>query len=49
VILKAQGVPIGEAPRLRDQLRRIGPGDTLSVTIMREGRIQELSTVLPRP
>jgi S1-C subfamily serine protease len=46
VILKAQGVPIGEAHRLRDQLRRVGPGDTLSVTIMREGRIQELSTVL---
>jgi S1-C subfamily serine protease len=49
VILKAQGVPIGEAHRLRDQFRRVGPGDTLSVTIMREGRIQELSTVLPRP
>jgi S1-C subfamily serine protease len=49
VIVKAQGVPIGEAPRLREQLRRVGPGDTLSVTIMREGRLQELSTVLPRP
>jgi S1-C subfamily serine protease len=46
VILKAQGVPIGEAHRLRDQLRRVDPGDTLAVTIMREGRIQELSTVL---
>jgi S1-C subfamily serine protease/membrane protein YqaA with SNARE-associated domain len=49
VILKAQGVPIGEAQRLRDQLRRVGPGDTLSVTVMREGRLRELSTVLPRP
>jgi serine protease Do len=47
VILKAQGVPIGEGHRLREQLRRVGPGDTLSVTIMREGRLQELSTVLP--
>jgi S1-C subfamily serine protease len=49
VILKAQGVPIGEAQRLRDQLRRVGPGDTLSVTVMREGRLRELSTVLPGP
>ena len=47
VILKAQGVPVGEGHRLRDQLRRVGPGDTLSVTIMRGGRIQELSTALP--
>ncbi|MBI2202447.1 MAG: trypsin-like peptidase domain-containing protein [Candidatus Rokubacteria bacterium] len=47
VILEAQGVPIGEAPRLRDQLRRVGPGDTLSVTIMRDGRLQKLLTVLP--
>jgi serine protease Do len=46
VILKAQGVPIGEGHRLREELRRVGPGDTLSVTIMREGRVQELSTVL---
>lgn len=46
VSLAAQGVPIGEAHRLGDQLRRVGPGDTLSVTIMREGRVQELSTVL---
>jgi serine protease Do len=46
VILKAQGVPIGEAHRFRDQLRQVGPGDTLAVTIMREGRIQELLTVL---
>ena len=49
VILKAQGVPIGEAHRLREQLRGVSPGDTLSLTIMREGRLQELSTVLPRP
>jgi S1-C subfamily serine protease len=46
VILKAQGVPIGEGHRLREELRRVGPGDTLSVTIMREGHVQELSTVL---
>lgn len=46
MILKAQGVPIGEGHRLREELRRVGPGDTLSVTIMREGRVQELSTVL---
>jgi membrane protein DedA with SNARE-associated domain len=32
VILKAQGVPIGDAPRRRGQRRRVGPGDTLSVT-----------------
>ena len=49
VILKAQGVPIGEAHRMRDELRRVSPGDTLSVTIMREGRIRELSTVFPQP
>ena len=49
VILKAQGVPVGEAHRLREQLRRVGPGDTLSVTVMRDGRLQELSTVLPQP
>ena len=48
VILKAQGVPVGEGHRLRDELGRVGPGDTLSLTIMRDGRIQELSTVLPR-
>jgi serine protease Do len=47
VIFKAQGISIGEGHRLREELRRVGPGDTLSVTIMREGRIQELSTVLP--
>jgi S1-C subfamily serine protease len=46
VILKVQGVSIGEAHRMRDQLRRVGPGDTLSVTVVREGRLQELSTVL---
>jgi S1-C subfamily serine protease len=49
VILKAQGVPIAERHRLREQMRRVGPGDTLSMTIMREGRLQELSTVLPQP
>jgi S1-C subfamily serine protease len=48
VILKAQGVPIAEGHRLRDQMRRVSPGDTLSMTIMREGRLQELSTVLPQ-
>jgi S1-C subfamily serine protease len=47
VILKAQGVPVGEAHPLRENLRRLGPGDTLSVTIMRAGRVQELTTVLP--
>jgi S1-C subfamily serine protease len=49
VILKAQGIPVGDGHRLRDQLGRVGPGDTLSVTIMREGRIQDLSTVVPGP
>jgi S1-C subfamily serine protease len=48
VILKAQGIPVGEAHPLREQLRRMRPGDTLSVTIMRQGRLQELSMVLPR-
>jgi serine protease Do len=47
VILKAQGIPIAEGHRLRDKLRGVRPGDTLSMTIMRQGRIQELSTVLP--
>ena len=49
VILQAQGVPIAEGHRLREEMRRVGPGDTLSMTIMRDGRIQGLSTVLPRP
>jgi serine protease Do len=47
VILKAQGVPVGDGHRLRNELGRVGPGDTLSLTIMRDGRVQELSTVLP--
>ena len=47
VILKAQGVPVGDGHRLRDELGRVGPGNTLSLTIIRDGRVQELSTVLP--
>jgi serine protease Do len=47
VILKAQGVPIGEGHRLREEMRRVKPGDTLSMTVMRGGRVEELSTTLP--
>jgi S1-C subfamily serine protease len=46
VILKAQGVPVGEAHPLREALRSLKPGDTLSVTILRAGHVQQLSTVL---
>jgi S1-C subfamily serine protease len=49
VILKAQGVPIGERHRLREEMRRVRPGDTLSMTVMRDGRIQELSTTFTGP
>jgi S1-C subfamily serine protease len=48
VILKAQGVPVGEAHPLREALRSLKPGDTLAVTIMRAGHVQQLSTVLPQ-
>lgn len=47
VILKVQGISVGDAHPLRNQLRSLRPGDTLSITIMRKGRHQELSTVLP--
>ena len=47
MILKAQGVPIAEAYRLRDEMRRVQPGDTLSMTIMRGGSLKELSVVVP--
>ena len=48
VILKVQGIPVGEARPLREQMRKLGPGDQLSITIMRQGRVQELSSALPR-
>jgi len=47
VILKVHGISVGDAHPLRNQLRSLKPGDTLSIMIMREGRHLELSTVLP--
>ncbi len=48
VILKVQDVPVGEARPLREQLRKLKPGDTVAVTILRAGHVQQLSAALPK-
>ena len=46
VVLSVQGEPVGRPgsyQRIKDKLGKIGPGDTLRVTVMRAGEIIELS------
>lgn len=47
VILRVQGVPCGEMHRVRDSLAEVKPGEKLTLTIMREGRVHELSMIVP--
>jgi serine protease Do len=44
VLLRIQGVPVAAGGRARDALAALKPGDLLTVTILRAGEVQELST-----
>jgi S1-C subfamily serine protease len=47
VILKVQGMPCGETHRVHDALAELKPGERLTLTIMREGQVRELTGVVP--
>ncbi|MGH9659677.1 MAG: PDZ domain-containing protein [Bryobacteraceae bacterium] len=47
VILKVQGMPCGETHRVHDALAELKPGVRLTLTILREGQLRELTTVVP--
>lgn len=44
VLLRIQGVPVGVGGQGRETLAALKPGDVLTVTILRGGEVQELST-----
>lgn len=47
VILMVQGMPCGELHRVQDALAELKPGERLTVTILREGQLRELTMVVP--
>lgn len=47
VILKVQGMPCGETHRVYDALAELKPGEQLTVTVLRDGRVRELTMVVP--
>lgn len=47
VILLVQGMPCGETHRVHDALAELKPGERLTLTIMREGQVRELTGVVP--
>ena len=47
VILKVQGMPCGETHRVHDALAELKPGERLSLTVLRDGQIHELTAVVP--
>ena len=47
VILKVQGMPCGETHRVHDALAELKPGERLTLTIMREGQVRELTGIVP--
>ena len=47
VVLRVQGVPVAEGHRLKEMLGRLQSGERLTMTIVRQGRLQELSMTVP--
>ena len=47
IILKVQGMPCGETHRVYDALAELKPGERLTLTVLREGQLRELTTVVP--
>ena len=47
VVLRVQGVPVVEGHRLREMLGRLQSGEQLTMTIVRQGRLHELSMTVP--
>ena len=47
VILKVQGMACDETHRVQDALADLRPGERLTLTVMRRGRIVELSMIVP--
>lgn len=51
IILRVMGVPASQDEetyrRIQERLRRLGPGDTISVTVLRAGAVLELSAACP--
>ncbi len=46
-ILKVQGMACDETHRVHDALAALGPGERLTMTVMRRGQIVELSMIVP--
>jgi len=47
VILGVQGMPCNETHRVQDALAVLKPGDRVTVTVLREGKVLDLAMVLP--
>jgi len=47
VILKVQGMSCGETHRVHDALAELKTGERLTLTILRDGQIRDLTTVVP--
>jgi serine protease Do len=51
VVLEVQGVPMiaegGSYPVIRDRLTELRPGDKVTIVVLRDGRKEELTTILP--
>ncbi|PYM13023.1 MAG: peptidase S1, partial [Candidatus Rokuibacteriota bacterium] len=47
VILKVQGMPCGETHRVYDALAELKPGERLTLTVLRDGQLRELTAVVP--
>ena len=47
VILGVQGMPCTETHRVYDALAELKPGERLTVTVIREGQLRELSMIVP--
>jgi len=47
IILSVQGMPCSETHRVYDALAELRPGERLTVTVMREGQLRELSMIVP--
>ena len=44
---KSLGLPVAEGHRLREMLGRLQSGEQLTMTIVRQGRLHELSMTVP--
>lgn len=47
VVLKVQGMSVGEAHRMRNVLGGLRSGEELTLTVLREGQLKELRMVVP--